>query len=303
MKPERIGDLYAILCALLCGLGNITVKVGLANVSPELFILFFFVVAFLLTLFSLINRKNRIEIFRSSFRSILLVFILTIFFSCGIYTFILSMKLIDPATVSFISRIEIVFTIFLAYLLLKERLNKYEIIGGLIAILGVLFLKFTTTLEISEAATLMIISAGFFASAEIMVKKYVDLIGTVRFVFFRNLFAIPMFLTILLIRQKEVYLPDNQTILMAVLTALLLPIFGRITYIQALRRISISRTALITQAIPLFTALFAFVMLNTIPTPKEWLGGILIVIGVMIVRMSGMRFLKRTQSPPAKPPI
>jgi len=303
MKPERAGDLYALVCALICGLGNIPAKAGLENVSAELFNFFFFLFAFAISLLTLLNKKSRKEILGTSLKSFLIIIGMSVLFSMGIYTFITSLKMIEPATVSFLSRIEVIFTIIMAFFFLKERLRPIELVGGAVAISGVILLKYQTTLEISKAATLMVASAFFFTVAEILVKKFVNEIGTVRFVFIRNLFAMCFFFAVLNIRGQSFYIPDSYTLAMAFLSALLLPILGRLTYINALQRINISRAALITQSTPLFTALFALIMLGTFPTPMEWIGGMLIILGVVIVRMSGLKIISRPPKTVAKPPI
>jgi len=303
MKPERAGDLYALVCALICGLGNIPAKVGLKNISTELFNFYFFLFAFGISLLTLLNPKSRREIIATNLRSFLIIIGMSVLFSLGIYTFIHSLKLIEPATVSFLSRVEVIFTIVLAFIFLKERLKIIELIGGAVAILGVLLLKYETNLVISKAATLMIASAFFFTVAEILVKRFVNEIGTVRFVFIRNLFAVVFFFAIVHLRGKAFYIPDTTTLGMTFLAALLLPILGRLTYIKALQRINISRAALITQSTPLFTALFAFLILKTYPTLMEWLGGLLIIMGVVIVRMTGLKIISRPPKTVAKPPM
>jgi drug/metabolite transporter (DMT)-like permease len=138
---------------------------------------------------------------------------------------------------------------------------------------------------ISHAATLMVLSSLFFAVAEIIVKKNVYLIGTARFVFYRNLLLIFIMYALLKVRGQSLHVPSSKTLLLIFAAALLLPVLGRATYMEALKRIDISRAALITQSTPLFTAFFAFVILATYPTPIEWLGGGLIIAGVIVVQL------------------
>lgn len=286
MKPERLGDFNAIACAVVCGLGNIVVKIGLADVSTELFTFWMFVAAVLISFSTLLNNNIRQEVLSTDWKAFGLISLLTVFFSFGIYTSYMALKTIEPATVSFLSRFEIILTLVFAYFFLKERLTGYELLGAVVAVAGVFILKYQTTLEISRAATLMIISACLFAACEVTVKKYISIIGTMRFVFIRNITAIVMFYLILRISGQSLTIPGNMTLLWAFIAALLLPVLGRVTYIEALKRINISRAAIFTQATPLFTALFALIILRSLPTPIEWLGGLLIVAGVLIVKFT-----------------
>lgn len=289
MKSERAGDIYAFACAVICGLGNIPAKAALLNLTPELFNFYYFVAAFIISALALIGKKERLEVFSTDRKSLGLILFLTLIFSVGIYTQMKAVKMIEPATVSFMSRLEMVYVMILAYIFLKERLGRLEIIGGIIAIGGIMVLKLSAGVEISNAATLMLVSTFFFGVAEILTKKNVDKVGTMRFVFIRNLGAVVIFYLLLLYRGQAFILPDSKTLLLIFIAALLLPILGRITYLQALSRINISRASLITQATPLFTALFALIFLGTVPTPMEWLGGALILMGVGLVRLSGIK--------------
>ncbi|UCD16502.1 MAG: DMT family transporter [Candidatus Zixiibacteriota bacterium] len=286
MKSGRAGDLYALVCAVVCGFGNILLKLGLVDISTELFNFYFFVFAFLISLTMLFSRRSRKDIIHTRAWVFGLIALLSVLFSLGIYTFFWALRLIEPATVSFLSRFEVIITIVLAYVVLKERLHSAEILGGVIAVAGVLVLKFKTTLIISEAATLMILSSFFFGTAEILVKKFIHQLGIVRFVFYRNLFAIGLFYLLLRMQGQQMYLPPMKTLILAAAAALMLPILGRATFMKALKHINISRAALITQAIPLFTAFFALVVLRSLPTLIEWFGGGLIIAGVVIVKLS-----------------
>ena len=286
MNPQRTGDLYALACALVCGLGNIPAKVALDRLPVEVYIFYFFLFGFIITSFTLFKKSSREEIFKINLKVLTLVAILAVFFMAALYLMMTALKMIEPATVSFLSRFEVIVTVVLAYMILKERLLFIEIMGGIIAVAGVVVLKYKTNLEISNAATLMVLSSFFFAIAEIIIKKNIKILGTIRFVFYRNFFMVFFVYIIMVIGGRTLFLPDKNTLFIILLAALLLPVLGRATYMEALKRINISRAALITQSTPLFTALFAFIILATYPSPIEWLGGALIVAGVVVVKLS-----------------
>ncbi|MEW5923463.1 MAG: DMT family transporter [Candidatus Zixiibacteriota bacterium] len=285
MTSHRTGDLYALACAVVCGLGNIPAKVAVENITVEIYNVFFFTFAFIFSNYVWFSKKEREEVRSINVSTLGLIFILALIFTAALYLFITSLKLIEPATVSFLSRFEVILTVVLAYLLLRERLRAFEIIGGLIALVGILVLKYKTNLVISKAATLMVMSSLLFAFAEIIVKKYIAILGTGKFLFFRNFFMIFIALGILYARGQTVYFPPTKTILLILAAAIMLPVLGRATYMEALKRINLSRAALVTQSTPLFNALFAFVILSSMPSLTEWLGGGLIIGGVVIIQL------------------
>jgi drug/metabolite transporter (DMT)-like permease len=297
MKQQRAGDLFAFICAVIVGLGNILAKLALEDIDVELFNLLFFGSAFVLTSLALVRKSNRGEISSTSSKTILIIAGISVIFTFALYTYFLALKMIQPATVAFLSRIEVIFVVIMAYFILKERLRPIEIIGGLIAVSGIFVLKYRTNIAISEAATIMIISAFLFGLAEILVKKNIKIIGVYRFVLIRNFVSLVVFFIMFEISGQRIQIPDLNTIILIVASALLLPILGRTLYIEALKRIKISRAALITQSAPLFTALFAFLILYTTPTPIEWLGGLLIMIGVVIIKLFERRNNNHGKSP------
>jgi drug/metabolite transporter (DMT)-like permease len=262
-------------------------KAALLRVSPELFNFFFLGIAVLISALPLTTKHGRREILGTDRRAFFVLIILAVIFSAAIYCSSVAMQLIQPATMAFLSRIEVLFTLVLAHAILRERLRFFEMVGGAVAVSGVLILKFKTTIEVSYAASLMIASSLLFAVGEVLLKKNIKLLGTVRFLFWRNLFLVGLFYLMLIARGQSFAIPDRETLLLIGAAALLLPILGRFTYVAALHQMNISRVALFTQSIPLFTALFAFAILTTLPSATEWLGGGLILAGVLLVRLDG----------------
>lgn len=286
MKSNRAGDLYALTCAIACGLANIPEKIALDKLSPEILNFYLFVFAWIFSSASIVSKEKRKEISSPDPKLLILIFFLTIAFAIALSFGMTALKIMQPATVSFLSRFEVIITVALAYMILKEKLSPVEILGGLVALAGLFILKYRTNIVISQGATLMVLSALFFASSEIIIKKNISRIGTASFLFYRNLFLIPILFGILLLTGQTLFLPDAKTLLLIASAALLAPVIGRATYQMAMKRLDISRTALISQSTPIFTVIFAFLILRSFPSPIELTGGGIIIMGVAIVKLS-----------------
>lgn len=161
MNPKRSGDLAALTCALACGLGNIPAKVGLKNISPELFNFCLFLAASVFSALPLFKARYRAEVSQIRSSTLALIFVLSLLFAIALTLNMTALKLLEPATASFLSRFEVILTIALAYFILREKLGFIEILGGGIALAGVFVLRFKTNLVISQGSTLMILSGLF----------------------------------------------------------------------------------------------------------------------------------------------
>jgi drug/metabolite transporter (DMT)-like permease len=58
---------------------------------------------------------------------------------------------------------------------------------------------------------------------------------------------------------------------------------GRILYMKSLMYLPVSKVAVINQFQPVWVALLASIFLHTLPSLREWIGGILIITGCMLL--------------------
>ena len=85
-------------------------------------------------------------------------------------------------------------------------------------------------------------------------------------------------------------------------TAVVGPVFARTAYMYSLRRLAVSRVALIQQSQPVFVALFSAFLLHALPSRREWTGGLLIIAGCLFLvqwRARGTRGVRNASSGPA----
>ena len=283
MNRNTQGDILALLCAVSTGLGIIPAKMAISVIPSETLVFYLFSFAFVMSLFPL-GFKNQRSIIKAVTRDqFLLIIKLSFLYSAAIFLSWSALVYLEPVTQSFLSRIKVFVTVIFAVIILKENLHRVEVVGALVAAVGIGLLKFQSTSEISHGVTLMIISALCFSTAEIMLKAKIADIHPVLFLFFRNLLMIPCFALIIHLRGVSFGLPDFKTAGLVALASLLMPVIGRTTYILAIRRNSLSRTVLINQTQPLFTALAGYLILSSMPSVIEWISGGLILVGAFII--------------------
>jgi len=284
MKRTSQGDLFAIICSISVGIGITPAKAAVSVISPETLTFYLFVFAFGISLFLPLNSTYRSIIGDIRRDQIWLIMKLSVLFSAAIFFSWTALQYLEPATQSFLSRIKVLMTVFFAIIFLREHLHRPEVVGGLVATMGIVLLKLNAGPKVSIGATLMLVSAVLFSTAEIMLKRKIADIPPTMFLFYRNLAMIPCFAVIVVLRGESFALPGIDIAGLIALTSLLGPVIGRGTYIAAIRRNSLSRTVLINQTQPLFAGLAGFIILSSLPSVMEWIGGGLILLGAIIIR-------------------
>jgi uncharacterized membrane protein len=139
--------------------------------------------------------------------------------------------------------------------------------------------------ELTTWFWVMVLSAVLFGATEFLAKLTVRYLDPIPLTFIRSL-AVAVCFLIMLAMQRTPIFEVGQYGWAIVAIAIVGPVLGRITYLMSLKHIEISKASLITQSKPLFVAIIAFIALGMIPSTREWIGGILILIGCVTIIMT-----------------
>jgi drug/metabolite transporter (DMT)-like permease len=130
------------------------------------------------------------------------------------------------------------------------------------------------------------VSALFWGVTEALAKVVVRSVSPLIFTWGRALMLLPAFGIMAAFSKEGVALPQTPALWAGVIgLAIVGPVLGRYFYMKSLTLIPVSKTALINQLQPVWVALLAGFILKTLPGPRAWLGGALILSGcVLLVR-------------------
>jgi len=208
------------------------------------------------------------------------------FFTIGSIAALMAMwtgiKHLDPTVASFIGRLQTVVAVFLGVLLLKERLRAVEILGGALVLVGIVIIRATLEMELDRWFWVMVCSGVLWGTTESMAAMALRYISPVPLNFVRNV-VVALFYLVLASFQNEPLFALGKYWWGIIAVALGGPILARLFYLHAVKRIGVSKTALINQSQPIYVSVIALVVLGTIPTPREWLGGLLILAGCFVM--------------------
>ena len=279
-KPVQ-ADLALILATLIWGSTFTVVKQTLAQVSPLLFITLRFLVATAVTI-AFMPRVLR-NISGDTFRQGLT---LAAFLLAGFFFQTLGLQGTTPSRSAFITSLSVVLVPILGFLLFQHRPRPQTLAGVLIAATGLGFLTLDTLqFKLSYGDALTLLCALSFALHILFIGRYSQVSD------YRQLFILQLALSAGIAALATPIL-ETPFLVWDVLFSIYLLITGVLAtalgfYIQnrAQRFTTANRTALIFSLEPIFAVMFAYLLLDQAPTKKEWLGGGLVLVGILTSQM------------------
>lgn len=188
---------------------------------------------------------------------------------------------IDTGTASMLAKTSTLFSIVIGLWWLRERLHRLQIVGGLLALAGVMLITFQPGDIFRWGALLILGSSLMYAYHAALVKRYGGQMGFIDFFFFRLLFTTLTLGVIALMRPWTVNAPP--TIWLLILVAGTVDIvISRTLYYLALRRLPMSLHAIILTISPVVTLGWALLFFGTFPNPLQLIGGATVIAGVAL---------------------
>jgi drug/metabolite transporter (DMT)-like permease len=285
-KTDRLrGDFWAVISALATGGGLVIAKSALETINPLTFNAYLFFLGSVVILVDASFSRAIKETIIIRPRQAFFIFVISLLFAAATFCLFTAISFSEPATVSFLSRLELIAVLFFAAIFLKERINLAELSGLVLVIAGIVVMRYGASLELSRAVTLVTAASLMIGAAEVLIKSRIDWISYRSFIFYRGVFVTAICLIAGLVTDRIVWVTDGNVILILIIAAILLPYLGRLGYLKAMKHIKISRASIIAQSQPFFAALVALAILGTFPPLKEIVGGLLIVAGVITIKL------------------
>jgi drug/metabolite transporter (DMT)-like permease len=192
--------------------------------------------------------------------------------------------------------IEVISTIVLAMYILGERLSSRRLVGAAITLAGV----FVVTLEglslsdLTEVGrilgNILVMLAGIAWSLFAVAQRRSQFRGNL-FQLLTPIFSVAALMTAPALLRKEVWIVRGGV--PATIMFIILTVFGTNAvywiYARAQELIEVSVLSILLCTIPVFAVLFAYVLLHESLTPQLFIGGTIIVAGIVVIATEGAR--------------
>lgn len=202
----------------------------------------------------------------------------------------------DPSLATLLNRTEVVVAIMLGMIFLRERFTKLEAFGVFLSIVGIIIMRLTLRMEYSSGFWLVLGGAFFFGITEFFSKIAVRYVAPLILGYVRNvILAVMYWIAFAAIGQG--YGGFSHVWIGVIAVGVVGPVAARLLYLHALKRLELSKVAVISQSQPVFVIIIAGLFLHEIPTFREVTGGILLTAGCLIMIAARYMSLRRPRRP------
>ncbi|WP_040681477.1 DMT family transporter [Thermococcus zilligii] len=266
-------ELVLLLATVFWGLTFPVMKISISYMPPLLFLAYRFGVA---SAFMLLIFRSKAIKKETVFKGFILG--ITLFLGHAFQT--IGLKYTTPSNSAFITSLYVVFTPFIAYFLLGDKIKKKDGVSLLIAIAG-LYLISGAGKKVNHGDILTVLCAISFAFQIVLVQKFQgpDYISLSFWQIFWN-FLFSLTSSTLL---ETLILPTNPASWLGILyTSLFATVIAFTAQVKYQGETTAYRAALIYSTEPLFGTLGTVIIMRAIPSVRELIGAGLIMMAVWI---------------------
>lgn len=293
-KTELKGIIAVLFATLIWGSSFASMKVALGDLGSMNIIfyrLFFGSIFFAFFYRHFINKTY-------TNKDIILIFLMAFFEPILYFIFeINALRFTSAAQAGVISAVMPITTIFVAYIFLKEEINKKMIIGSLIAIIGTIWLSFESEVKSYAPEPIlgnflefiaMLCSAFYAIIIRHLSKKFSALFLTAAQTFIGAIVFLPLVLL-----EGLSFEFSFLTLLNLLYLGLVVSVFGYGLFNYALSKMPASKATIFINLVPVFSVILAFLILDERLNFMQILASFLILIGVLITQKRAKQLLKK----------
>jgi len=283
--------IIAILITFMWGVNFSFIKLGLASLDPFMLAgLRFFLCAIPLVFFI---KKPDVKF--------IYIVLYGLFFGVGLWGILyVGMHFgISAGVASIVLQLGVFFTVILSYLILKEKIDIYNKIGFILALLGVLLVFFVTDGTVTVLGMMFVIlSAVSWAILNIIIKK-AQTKNVFAFLIWSTLFPpIPLFLLAYFMQGDIVFINffdniDTNAIISILFQVYPTTLLGYWAWNSLLTKYPLSIISPLSLLIPIFGLLGSFVLFNEEIGIYKIIASLIILLGLLINTFGNRIFIAK----------
>lgn len=283
MTESKKGNIYIIVEMILwsffpivsfLGLGKLPGIVALFWVNIFSTLLFLIIMIFRKKLKELKNKKAWIYAIGT------VIFINIIFYGLFFY----ALDKTTPSNVAIMGLFEIVPSYIFFQLVKKEHFSKIHLLGIILAITGVLIVLLPKAGKVNIGDYIIIFSAFFPPFGNWCQQQTRKLVSSETALFLRHLMATPfLFILAVAFKSNVANYDISEVIIWLLINGIFVFGLSKIFWLEAIHRMSVTKALAINSLAPVFTVLFAWILLNQAPTYIQLLALPFLIVSILIL--------------------
>ena len=272
-------EIYLLGIVVIWGATFAIVKGILDQIMPFTFLAYrFFWAAFILCLIFWKRLKNIDKIILRK------GFLIGIFLFLGFTFQTVGLKYTTATKAGFITGLSVVLVPIISHFFIREKISKNSIIGVILAVIGLWFLNYNSSFIFNFGDFLVLLCAVSFAMHIISVGLYARKVDYVLLVIVQltTVFVLS-FLIALFFERPGIHLYYPSIVWWSIiLTGIFATALAFYMQNKFQRYSTATKTAIIFSGEPIFSAMFAYLLLGEKVGLIAWIGGLLIIFGMII---------------------
>lgn len=292
--------IYSVLAMLFWGMSFIWTRLALIDFDPISVIFFRLVLSSLILYFFIRISRSQEKIDKKDRRWFLLLALSEPFFYFIGENF--GLQYVSPAVTSAIIATIPLITPIVAYIFLKDKIDRYIVIGVLLSFTGIIYMLVNRDLSLnaSSKGVALIFLAVFSAVAyTFFIRKLANKYKAITILTIQNIIGAIYFLPIFILFDLNKVLtshPSTEGVLAIVQLAIFASSLAFLLFIIVVAKLGMVKANIFTNLIPVFTAIFAYFIIGELITLQKVIGIVLVISGIVISQGPALVMLYKRSS-------
>lgn len=189
-----------------------------------------------------------------------------------------------PANASIVALFEVVPTYIFFQIIRKEHFDSKHILGIILGVIGVLIVLLPKSDGFRQGDLIILCATIFPPLGNFYQQKVRKIASSETILFLRSLLTLPFFLVFIYLMGSSVNFSNIKPVLGWILLNGIF-VFGisKILWVEGIHRMSVTRAIAISGLNPIFTVLFAWLLMHQLPTASQLLALPFLIVSILIL--------------------
>ena len=293
LTETRKGDLAIIVQCVLWGLFPVITVLSYSSVSPIISLACSVLLATLFFAVYLTFKKKWRELADTTiWKDYLIMAILIGVLYYGLYYY--GLKYTKPGNASLIALLEFFYSFLFFNVWKKQYFSFRHILGALLMIFGAAIILFPKAGVFNKGDLFVAVAILFAPIVNHIAQRLLKKVSSETIMFARSLLTLPFaFLFIFIFKEKISFEAIQKSFWLLLINGFLVLGLAKIFWLEGIHRIPVTKAAALLSVGPLFTLLYAFILLHQIPTIGQ--------LSAFVPLAAGLFFLTSEKNPLPEP--